>query len=259
MKVSTCHLIRCNAPDQPPSMLNNWHMCFILAIMFQETSIPDDLSSAPRFQVRQCTLESCGLRFSSQVNRLKIDCCPMCGSPTKLVELVYERALVGPETGPARGPELEVLLDNIRSAWNVGSMLRSADGAGVRKVHLCGVSSTPDNQKVAKTALGAEKSVPWSFYRDGAAAAKAVKEQGLRLWALEGGPRSESLFEAAAHLPGPPLLLAVGNELSGVDPGILALCERVVSLPMQGIKGSLNVAVAFGIAVYHIRFGGRLS
>jgi 23S rRNA (guanosine2251-2'-O)-methyltransferase len=73
---------------------------------------------------------------------------------------------------------------------------------------------------------------------------------------LEGGKRAESLFDVSPHLPGSPVVLVVGNELSGVDPGILALCERIVCLPMQGVKGSLNVAVAFGIAVYHIRFGG---
>jgi tRNA G18 (ribose-2'-O)-methylase SpoU len=151
------------------------------------------------------------------------------------------------------------MLDNIRSAWNVGSMLRSADGAGVRHVHLCGVSSPPDNPKVAKTALGAENSLPWTFHPDGAAAALEMQAQGFRLWALEGGPRAESLFDVSADLPGAPLVLVVGNELSGVDPGILDQCERVVCLPMQGIKGSLNVAVAFGIAVYYIRFGPSLN
>jgi len=215
---------------------------------------PDDSSAGPRFQVRQCTRETCRLRFSTVLGDPRAGRCPLCRAETQVVAAAYDRAIVGQEIGRPGGPELEVLLDNIRSAWNVGSMLRSADGAGVRHVHLCGVSSQPDHPKVAKTALGAENSLPWTFYPDGVAGASVLKEQGLRLWALEGGSRAESLFDAAGDLPGPPLVLVAGNELSGVDPGILDLCERVVCLPMQGVKGSLNVAVAFGIAVYYIRY-----
>jgi 23S rRNA (guanosine2251-2'-O)-methyltransferase len=225
-----------------------------------EAAHPEDWrDSAPlavRYQVHECTRAGCGLRFSTLLGDPRAVRCPACRAHTLPVDIVYERAVVDLETGPARGPELEVLFDNIRSAWNVGSMLRSADGAGVRRVHLCGVSSTPDNPKVAKTALGAEKSLPWNFAPNGVAAARALKDRGMRLWALEGGPRAESLFEVATGLPGSPLVLVAGNELTGVDPGILNLCDRVVCLPMQGVKGSLNVAVAFGIAVYYIRFGG---
>lgn len=217
---------------------------------------------SPRFQIRQCTGSDCHLRFSILLGDPKGERCPICRAPTRTVELVapehlpsYERFAVDPGTGRATGPELEVLLDNIRSAWNVGAMLRTSDGAGVRHVHLCGVSSTPDNPKVSKTALGAEKTMPWRYYPDGVAAAREMKGRGMRLWALEGGERAESLFELGKDLPGAPIVLVAGNELTGVDPGILDLCERVVCLPMQGIKGSLNVAVAFGIAVYTIRFG----
>lgn len=215
---------------------------------------PGDAANEPRFQVYQCTRETCRLRFSSLPGDPKAARCPLCRAYTEAIEIVYDRAAVALRVGPARGPQLEVLLDNIRSSWNVGSMLRSADGAGVRHIHVCGISSLPDQPKVAKTALGAEKSLPWTFHPDGAAAARSLKDQGLRLWALEGGSRASSLFDAAVDLPGPPIVLVVGNELSGVDPGILELCERVVCLPMQGVKGSLNVAVAFGIAVYHIRY-----
>jgi len=211
--------------------------------------------AAPVFEVRRCTRESCGLRFSIISGDSKGQQCPVCRAPTQLADAAYGRAAVERESGRPNGPEMEVLLDNIRSAWNVGSMLRSSDGAGVRRVHLCGISSTPENSKVWKTALGAEHSIPWAFHHDGVQAAQALKEQGYRLWALEGGERAESLFDVTCDLPGAPIVLGVGNELSGVDPGILRLCDRVVCLPMQGIKGSLNVAVAFGIAVYTIRFG----
>jgi 23S rRNA (guanosine2251-2'-O)-methyltransferase len=216
--------------------------------------MPDFYSHSPQFQIRKCTNPACHLRFSIILGDPRGEHCPLCRSETAVVSTTYDRYAVENQADLANGPELEVLLDNIRSAWNVGSMLRSADGAGVRKIHLCGVSSTPDNPKVWKTALGAERSLPWQFSPDGVELALALKDQGLRLWALEGGPRAESLFDSVDGT-GSPIVLVVGNELSGVDPQILELCERVVSLPMQGVKGSLNVAVAFGIAVYYIRYG----
>lgn len=148
-----------------------------------------------------------------------------------------------------------ILLDNIRSTYNVGSILRTADGAGVRYLHLCGITPTPDNPKVAKTALGAEQSVRWTHHRNGVTAARMLRAQGSQLWALEIAPCAVSLFDAVADLPPVPLVLVVGNERIGVDPGILALCEQVVALPMAGVKHSLNVATAFGIAVYTLRYG----
>jgi len=103
--------------------------------------------------------------------------------------------------------------------------------------------------------LGAEKALPWSYHPNGLRAAGELRERGFRLWALEGGARSEPLFEALQEVPGGPIVLVVGNELCGVDPGILEQCERVVCLPMRGTKRSLNVAVAFGIAAYALRDG----
>jgi tRNA G18 (ribose-2'-O)-methylase SpoU len=152
------------------------------------------------------------------------------------------------------GAEVEALLDNIRSVFNVGNMVRTADGAGIRHMHLCGITPTPNNPKLAKTALGAERSVPWTQHGDGLAAAVSLRKQGLRLWALEGGPRAESLFDARVDEKSPPIVLVVGSEIFGVDPGILEHCERVLCLPMQGSKNTLNVAVAFGIAAYFLRF-----
>lgn len=221
-----------------------------------------NLPDSPLFQVYHCTRPGCGLRFTLPVDPFapapKAQLCPACRAALENVGAPFGRQEIRPGIGEASGLELEVLLDNIRSAWNVGSMLRTCDGAGVRRVHLCGVSASPENPKVAKTALGAERSLPWTMHPNGVEAARALKAQGMRLWALEGGERAVSIFESQVELPGAPVLLVAGNELSGVDPGILDLCERVVCLPMQGIKGSLNVAVAFGAAVYYLRFGRRL-
>ncbi len=158
--------------------------------------MPHHNATIPQFSAWKCTRETCLIRYTAEVGDRRAERCPICHAPAEEVHGPYEQAAVWQEPGfKASGPELEVLFDNIRSAWNVGSMLRTADGAGVRGVHLCGVSATPDNSKVQKTALGAEKSLPWRYHPDALVAARSLREQGLRLWALEGGERSVSLFE----------------------------------------------------------------
>jgi tRNA G18 (ribose-2'-O)-methylase SpoU len=211
--------------------------------------------SSHRYQIRQCERKDCSFRFPVvEYNTLGKEC-PKCGNRTRLVNAPYSPHQVKREKTVSNGPEVEALLDNIRSVYNVGNMLRTADGAGIRHVHLCGITPTPSNPKLGKTALGAETAVVWTHHKDGFAAANSLKKRGLRLWALEGGPRAESLFEVLGDLRGPPIALVVGSEVSGIDPGILKQCERVLCLPMQGIKTTLNVAVAFGVAVYFLRFG----
>jgi tRNA G18 (ribose-2'-O)-methylase SpoU len=148
------------------------------------------------------------------------------------------------------GVRLEALVDNVRSAWNVGSIFRSADGAGFARLHLCGITPTPESADLNKTALGAEKSLPWTYSRDGLAAAHALFDQGMRLWALEQVSRALPIQECSLPQEERPVALVVGNEVCGVDPEILDLCERVWYIPMRGVKRSHNVAVAFGIAAY---------
>jgi len=151
-----------------------------------------------------------------------------------------------------------VLLDNIRSLRNVGAILRSADGVGVDHVHIGGFTPTPDHPKMAKTSLGAEASLQWTHHSDSVAAAELLRARGVELWALEGGPVSAPLFAAPTPEPGRAICLVLGHEVSGVDPRLLDLCAQVVRIPMLGTKGSLNVAVAFGIAAYAIRFNLRV-
>jgi len=154
--------------------------------------------------------------------------------------------------------ELAALLDNVRSLRNVGSIVRTADGVGLAHLVLGGVTPTPDHPGMAKTALGAERTIAWTHRPDAVPAAAEHAAAGWSLWALEGGARACSLFDpdtARASL-GARILLVVGHEVSGIDPRILELCERVLFIPMLGHKGSLNVSVAFGIAAYVLRFGG---
>ena len=155
--------------------------------------------------------------------------------------------------------EIHVLLDNIRSLYNVGSIFRTAEALGIAKLHLCGMTATPENPRLAKTALGAETLVTWQHHNNGVRAAKMLREQGFALWAIEGGERAVSIYEAGLSAETGKVALVIGNELAGVDPDILAISDRVLFIPMLGEKESLNLTVAFGVAAYFVRYLGASS
>ena len=206
----------------------------------------------PRFQVRKCESPTCGLRYPYYPETNLGENCPRCRGIT---HLVVEEDRFGYRHIPDRyqtGVHLEALLDNIRSAWNVGSMFRTADGAGFGCLHLCGITPSPENTAVLKTSLGAEKFVAWDHNRDAVEAAQEQILKGYRLWAIETIQGAVPLDEVHYDGGDSPIILVVGNELCGVDPGLLDLCERVIYLPMYGIKRSYNVAVAFGIAAHYL-------
>jgi tRNA G18 (ribose-2'-O)-methylase SpoU len=206
-----------------------------------------------RHQVRLCTNRACGLRFPVLEHDTRGLLCPRCGSPTDTAVGLYEEHKAPRPTSSPDRLRIEALLDNIRSVYNVGSIFRTCDGAGISHLHLCGITPTPDNPRLKKTALGADEAVPWSYHRDGLRVAEEIVDQGKRLWALEGGERSAPMHQTTLDMDDRPVVLVIGNEVCGVDPGILALCEEVLGIPMQGVKTSLNTAVAFGIAVYSLR------
>lgn len=161
--------------------------------------------------------------------------------------LVTEPARPLPVTFDSPPAQPAVLLDNIRSAWNVGSIFRSADGFGFRHAYLCGITPTPENDAVIKTSLGAEDSVPWSYHKDAVKLVRGLKKEGHHIVALEEGERAVSIDTKRALENG---VLIVGNEVTGVDPELLDLCDEVLYIPMRGDKKSFNVAVAFAIAAY---------
>lgn len=204
--------------------------------------------------IYRCLRPECRFRFPAtepDAERVK---CPRCGGTTQLVVPPYEGIRVEEKTANS-SHHVEVLLDNIRSAFNVGSIFRTADGAAISHIHLCGITPTPDHPKVAKTALGTECLIAWTQHWDGVEAAKNLKEKGCTLIALESARDSRSLFDSSPFSETLPSVLVVGNEITGVDPGILYLCDQKIHIPMLGSKRSLNVAIAFGIAVYYLRFG----
>lgn len=145
--------------------------------------------------------------------------------------------------------EMYVVVDNIRSLENVGSVFRTSDALGITKIFLCGISPTPDNGKLAKTALGAEKTVSWEHHKQTWRLLEKLKEQGVSIVAAEQTLKSIALEKFKPQFP---LALVVGHEVKGVSPSSLRLADAIVEIPMRGQKESLNVAVAFGIAAYEI-------
>ncbi len=210
--------------------------------------------TAPKFQIYQCVNPACGFRFPAHSSSPAPARCPRCRREVALVESEFPGLPVTLAQQPAPGPRVDIILDNIRSAWNVGSMFRSADGAGIRHIYLCGITPTPENPKLSKTALGAEFAVPWSYHPDGLELIHSLQHQGENLWALEGGERAISIFQAIKMPPPKELSLIIGNEVTGIDPSLFQACTQVISIPMMGFKRSLNVAIAFGVAVYTLRF-----
>lgn len=195
-----------------------------------------------------CLAAGCGLRFPAPADGPPILSCPRCGGEIAQVATAQPRPMPRSEhTGGTLS--LHLLLDNWRSLFNVGSIFRTADGAGICEVHLCGITPTPAHRKLAKTALGAEIAVPWSYAPNAVARASELQAAGVAMWVLEGGEESLPLWECDPS-PGRAVVLAAGNEVIGIDPGLLALADRVVHVPMLGHKESLNVAIALSVAVY---------
>jgi len=183
-----------------------------------------------------------------------LDACPSCGAPIKKIDPAYQRHSVGKGNLTPRPVEIVAFLDNVRSLYNVGSIFRTAEAVGISQIHLCGMTPTPDNPRLAKTAIGAEQMIPWQYHKNGLAAAENLREQGFGLWAIEVGEEATPLFETEVPKDSQRIVLVIGNELAGVDPGILAICERILYIPMGGRKESLNITVAFGIAAYFLRY-----
>jgi 23S rRNA (guanosine2251-2'-O)-methyltransferase len=227
-------------------------------------SMYNDLMGADSYEIRVCS--ACGLRYplvDSQAETVGRRC-PACLGETRLA---LNRDLATESTSswidgtgnasrsPSEKRKLAVLLDNIRSAWNVGSIFRSADGFALSHAYLCGITPTPDNDAVQKTSLGAEETVTWTYHKDAVKLANGLKKEGWRLLALEDDERAVTLESDRKPLKGreatPRLqILIVGNEVTGVDPELLNLSDTIYCIPMQGDKRSFNVAIAFGIAAY---------
>ena len=152
---------------------------------------------------------------------------------------------------------LIVLLDNVRSLYNVGSIFRTSDGARIEKLILTGYTPSPPRKGIDKTALGATRTVPWEHIRDPLAAVRTLRESGLRVGILEQTTASVPYY--ALRASDFPMCLVVGNEITGVSKVISTSADLAIDIPMYGMKQSLNVAVAYGIVAFHFVQLLRLS
>ncbi|MBI4032434.1 TrmH family RNA methyltransferase [Candidatus Berkelbacteria bacterium] len=161
---------------------------------------------------------------------------------------------------------LVVILDSVRSLYNVGSIFRTADAFGVEHLYLAGLTGAPDDalnrQRIHKTALGAEETVPWTKVDSISTLVERLKDERFTIVALEQTPSAQSLV---SFKPTERVALVLGHELYGVNEGALACADQSVQIPMLGQKESLNVSVAFGIACAWLRYlprrqaGGSVS
>lgn len=205
------------------------------------------------YLIRQCKKIQCDFRFPAPANSGIGINCPKCKSETEIIHQINLNHEDASEiTNKISGINLEIVLDNIRSTFNVGAIFRSADGVGIKKLHLCGITPSPTNIKVLKTSLGSEKTMNYESHHNALTLVKNLKQKGYRIWALEKTVNSHSIFDYEIANNSEPTLLVVGNEITGIDPDVLNECDPHLHIPMVGIKNSLNVAIAFGIAVYSL-------
>ncbi len=144
---------------------------------------------------------------------------------------------------------VSILLDNVRSMYNVGAFFRTADAAGVEKLYLCGITSHPPKKAIGKTALGAEERVAWEHAWDPLPGLAALRERGYEIAAVETTPRAVDLFDWQPRFP---VCLVFGHEVEGIRPAVAQACDTHVRIPMLGLKHSLNVATAGGVAIYEL-------
>lgn len=143
-----------------------------------------------------------------------------------------------------------VVLDNVRSLHNVGSAFRTADAFRIEELMLCGVTGTPPNKEIEKTALGATSTVKWTHFKTTAEALEHLKQAGYVLFAVEQAENSIALNDFEHH--GKKIALVFGNEVYGVEQEVVNACEGVIEIPQSGTKHSLNIAVSVGIVLWEI-------
>ncbi len=212
----------------------------------------------------RCPRPDCQYQFEAPAGSQIVNC-PQCKKEARFrsldllgqIDRIYERRLQsqavagGPAGWPLQTACLSALVEDVRSLWNVGSIFRTADGAGIGQLFLCGITGCPPRAEINKTSLGAEESVSWRYYRNSLEVLPQLAEQGVQIVGLELGRGSVALGQALAEGKiRTPLCLVVGNEVCGLAAETASCCELLCYLPMRGVKESLNVAVAFGAAAY---------
>jgi tRNA G18 (ribose-2'-O)-methylase SpoU len=143
------------------------------------------------------------------------------------------------------------VLENVRSAYNVGSVFRTADAFLLQGIYLCGYTAYPPHKEIKKTALGAEDSVQWKHFRQIAEAIDDLRKEGYRVYAVEQADRSEKLQEVRFETR-EKIAVVFGNEVTGVEQSTIGLCDGCIEIPQLGMKHSLNISVAAGIVLWEL-------
>jgi len=162
---------------------------------------------------------------------------------------------------------LVVVLDNVRSQHNVGAVFRTADAMRIERVVLCGICCCPPNAEIHKTALGAEESVAWQYYKETLDAVQALKAQGYTVYAVEQAHNSVTLEEVAESIYNlqftiyncPKMAVVFGHEVFGVQQEVVDNCDQCIEIPQYGTKHSMNVSVTAGIVLYRLASSLRLA
>lgn len=144
-----------------------------------------------------------------------------------------------------------VVLDNLRSLNNVGSVFRTCDAFAVRRLYLCGITARPPHKDIHRTALGATESVEWTYCENTADAVRELREKGVRVWAVE-QVEGSTMLDDFTPAPNTEYALVFGNEVFGVEQSVVDLCDGALEIPQEGTKHSLNVAVCVGAVLWDV-------
>ena len=146
---------------------------------------------------------------------------------------------------------LIIILDDIRSLNNIGSIFRTCDAFKIEKIYLCGITATPPNRKITKTAIGATESVDWEYYENINDLVLELKNNGIIIWAVEQTDNSKTLSEMENLEKNKKHALIFGNEINGVKQDVINNCNNVIEISQYGTKHSLNVSIAAGIVIWN--------
>jgi len=199
--------------------------------------------------ILQCPNQACNYRYPAPEDEYSIYC-PVCGEKMSIIEYDIDNGY----THFAKNMQirLEGAVDNVRSAYNIGAMLRSANAFGLEHLYLCGYSPTPQQSKVLKTSLGAESTLAWSHQPSALTLIQQKKTDGYLILAIEATSSASSLIDYSLPSGTSKVMMVVGNEIFGIDPAIRALSAAILQIPIYGEKKSLNVASSFSIAAFYL-------
>tara|TARA_B110000003_G_scaffold274832_1_gene315807 strand:+ start:2215 stop:2742 length:528 start_codon:yes stop_codon:yes gene_type:complete len=150
----------------------------------------------------------------------------------------------------AKKTPITIVLDNVRSALNVGSVFRTSDAFLIENIILCGITAQPPNKDIRKAALGATDSVNWSFEKNTIDAVSKLKEDGYHIMGIEQADKSSKLNDFTLH--NKPIAIIMGNEVKGVSQEVIDICDEVMEIPQFGTKHSLNISVTTGIVIWEL-------